>query len=186
MICAISWHWHTEGEPSAFNEKLDTDSDVDTIFRQAQKVYNAWCKLPEKDRTTATLLSQLDFDFFELLDSVTIARSRKHIQTYYDVTDIGTFPERNKPLSLYPKLTNLEGAINYREVFECLSRLQLTIYTPTKYIHASKLYKYLDEKETENFRKGRELGIQRLMSINLLKRMESSVHSFFADRAAHL
>ncbi|MCB6345868.1 helicase-related protein [Enterocloster lavalensis] len=167
-----------EGEPSAFNEKLDTDSDVDTIFRQAQKVYNAWCKLPEKDRTTATLLSQLDFDFFELLDSVTIARSRKHIQTYYDVTDIGTFPERNKPLSLYPKLTNLEGAINYREVFECLSRLQLTIYTPTKYIHASKLYKYLDEKETENFRKGRELGIQRLMSINLLKRMESSVHSF--------
>lgn len=167
-----------EGDPSAFNEKLDTDSDIDTIFRQAQKVYNAWCKLPEKDRTTATLLSQLDFDFFELLDSVTIARSRKHIQTYYDVTDIGTFPERNKPLSLYPKLTNLEGAINYREVFECLSRLQLTIYTPTKYIHASKLHKYLDEKETENFRKGRELGIQRLMSINLLKRMESSVHSF--------
>lgn len=167
-----------EGDPSAFNEKLDTDSDIDTIFRQAQKVYNAWCKLPEKDRTTATLLSQLDFDFFEVLDSVTIARSRKHIQTYYDVTDIGSFPERNKPLSLYPKLTDLEGAINYREVFECLSRLQLTIYTPTIYIHASKLHKYLDEKETENFRKGRELGIQRLMSINLLKRMESSVHSF--------
>ena len=167
-----------EGDPQSFNEKLDTNSDIDTIFRQAQKVYNAWCKLPEKDRTTSTLLSQLDFDFFEVLDSVTIARSRKHIQTYYDLTDIGTFPVRNKPLSLYPKLTNLEGAINYREVFECLSRLQLTIYTPTKYIHASKLHKYLDEKETENFRKGRELGIQRLMSINLLKRMESSVHSF--------
>lgn len=167
-----------EGDSSAFNEKLDTNSDIDTIFRQAQKVYNAWCKLPEKDRTTAKLLSQLDFDFFEVLDSVTIARSRKHIQTYYDVTDIGTFPTRNKPLSLRPKLTNLEGAINYREVFECLSRLQLTIYTPTIYIHSSKLHKYLDEKETENFRKGRELGIQRLMSINLLKRMESSVHSF--------
>lgn len=167
-----------EGNPSAFNEKLDTNSDIDTIFRQAQKVYNAWCKLPEKERTTASLLSRLDFDFFEVLDSVTIARSRKHIQTYYDVTDIGTFPERNKPLSLRPKLTDLEGAINYREVFECLSRLQLTIYTPTKFIHPSKLHKYLDEKETENFRKGRELGIQRLMSINLLKRMESSVHSF--------
>lgn len=167
-----------EGNPSAFNEKLDTNSDIDTIFRQAQKVYNAWCKLPEKERTTAALLSRLDFDFFEVLDSVTIARSRKHIQTYYDVTDIGTFPERNKPLSLRPKLTDLEGAINYREVFECLSRLHLTIYTPTKFIHPSKLHKYLDEKETENFRKGRELGIQRLMSINLLKRMESSVHSF--------
>lgn len=113
-----------------------------------------------------------------MLDSVTIARSRKHIQTYYDVSDIGTFPARNKPISLRPKLTNRPNAINYKEVFELLSKLQLTIYTPTKYIHASRLHKYLDEEETENFRKGRELGIQRLMSINLLKRMESSVHSF--------
>lgn len=167
-----------EGNPSDWNDKLDTKSDIDTIFRQAQKVYNAWCKLPEAERTTQTLLSQLDFDFFEVLDSVTIARSRKHIQTYYDVADIGTFPTRRKPVSLRPKLTNLPGAINYREVFEVLDKLQLTIYTPTKYIQASKLHKYLDEKETENFRKGRELGICRLMSINLLKRMESSVHSF--------
>lgn len=113
-----------------------------------------------------------------MLDSVTIARSRKHIQTYYDTTDIGTFPKRNKPISLRPKLTNRPGAINYKEVYELLSKLQLTIYTPMIYIQPSKLHKYLDEKETENFRKGRELGIQRLMSINLLKRMESSVHSF--------
>lgn len=167
-----------EGNPSEFNEKLNIKSDIDTVFRQAQKVYNAWCKLPENERTTTALLSQLDFDFFEVLDRVTIARSRKHINTYYDVSDIGTFPTRNKPISLRPKLTNRPNAINYREVFELLSKLQLTIYTPTIYIHASKLYKYLDEKETENFRKGRELGIQRLMSINLLKRMESSVHSF--------
>lgn len=167
-----------EGDPSDFNEKLGTKSDIDTIFRQAQKVYNAWCKLPEEKRTTATLLSQLDFDFFEVLDSVTIARSRKHIQTYYDVADIGNFPERKKPVSLRPCLTTLSGAINYKDVFEILSQLHLTIYTPTIYIQPSKLAKYLDEKETENFRKGRELGIQRLMSINLLKRMESSVHSF--------
>lgn len=167
-----------EGNPSEFNEKLNIKSDIDTVFRQAQKVYNAWCKLPENERTTTALLSRLDFDFFEVLDRVTIARSRKHINTYYDVSDIGTFPTRNKPISLRPKLTNRPNAINYREVFELLSKLQLTIYTPTIYILASKLYKYLDEKETENFRKGRELGIQRLMSINLLKRMESSVHSF--------
>ena len=167
-----------EGNPDNFNEKLNIKSDVDTIFRQAQKVYNAWCKLPEQERTTQNLLSRLDFDFFELLDSVTIARSRKHIQTYYDVSDIGTFPERRKPITLRPRLTDLAGAINYREVYESLSQLQLTIYTPTIYIQASKLHKYLDEEETENFRKGRELGIKRLMSINLLKRMESSVHSF--------
>lgn len=167
-----------EGDPTEFNEKLNTKSDIDTIFRQAQTVYNAWCKLPEKERTTATLLSQLDFDFFEVLDSVTIARSRKHIQTYYDVTDIGNFPTRLKPISLRPKLTTLESAINYHDVFEVLNRLELKVYTPTEFILPSKLHKYLDEEETENFRKGRELGIQRLMSINLLKRMESSVHSF--------
>ena len=167
-----------EGESETFSEKLKTNSDIDTIFRQAQTVYNAWCKLPEEQRTTATLLSQLDFDFFEVLDSVIIARSRKHIQAYYNVSDIGTFPERNKPISLRPKLTNKTNAINYKEVYELLSNLQLTIYTPTIYIQPSKIFKYLDEDETENFRKGRELGIQRLMKINLLKRMESSVHSF--------
>ncbi len=166
------------GNPAEINEKLNTKSDIDTIFRQAQKVYNAWCRLPEPERTTQNLLSQLDYDFFEVLDSVTIARSRKHIQAYYDTADIGTFPKRNKPISLRPKLTSRPGAINYSEVYELLSKLQLTIYTPTIYIQPSKLHKYLDEKETENFRKGRELGIQRLMSINLLKRMESSVHSF--------
>lgn len=167
-----------EGNPEEINDKLNTKSDIDAIFRQAQRVYNAWCKLPEKERTTQNLLSQLDFDFFEVLDAVTIARSRHHIQTYYDTKDIGTFPTRNKPISLYPKLTDKPGAINYKEVYECLSDLKLTIYTPTRFILPSKLSKYLSEEETENFRKGREAGIQRLMNINLLKRMESSVHSF--------
>lgn len=167
-----------EGNADEINEKLNTKSDIDTIFRQAQSVYNAWCKLPEEERTTDNLLSRLDFDFFEVLDSVTIARSRKHIQTYYDTADIGTFPKRNKPISLRPKLTTLESAINYEDVYNLLSSLHLTIYTPTEFIHPSKLSKYLSQDETENFKKGREHGIQRLMSINLLKRMESSVHSF--------
>lgn len=167
-----------EGDPTEFNEKLKTKSDIDTIFRQAQGVYNAWCKLPEKQRTTQELLSKLDFDFFELLDSVTIARSRKHIQTYYNASEIGNFPERLKPISLRPKLTNKPNAINYKEVYEILTSLNLTIYTPMIYIQPSKISKYLSESETENFRRGREIGVQRLMGINMLKRMESSVHSF--------
>ena len=167
-----------EGDATEFNEKLNTNSDIDLIFRQAQSVYNAWCKLPDEERTTDNLLQKLDFDFFEVLDSVTIARSRKHIQTYYDTADIGTFPRRNKPISLHPKLTTLKSAINYSDIYNLLSQLHLTIYTPTEFIHPSKLSKYLTEDETENFKKGRERGIQRLMSINLLKRMESSVRSF--------
>lgn len=167
-----------ESNSANLDEKLNLKSDIDTIFRQAQGVYNAWSKLPESQRTTENLLSQLDFDFFEVLDGVTIARSRKHIQTYYNVADIGNFPTRNKQISVTPKLTTLEKAINYSEVFDLLSELTLKIYMPTSYILPSRLGKYLDEKETENFVKGRELGIRHLMSINLLKRMESSVHSF--------
>ncbi|MCD5444834.1 SWF/SNF helicase family protein [Lactobacillus delbrueckii subsp. lactis] len=167
-----------EGVPDEINEKLNTESDIDTIFRRAQSVYNAWCKRPEVERTTKNLLRELDFDFFEVLDAVTIARSRYHIQNYYDTTEIGTFPKRLKPISLYPKLTDKPGAINYKDVYECLNQLNLAIYTPTKYILPSRLSKYVSERETEKFRVGRESGIQRLMSINLLKRMESSVHSF--------
>jgi len=167
-----------EGNPTNLDTKLNIESTIDAIFRQAQSVYNAWSKLPEDQRTTANLLTQLDFDFFEILDSVTIARSRKHIQKYYDMADIGTFPKRNKPISLRPKLTNKPNAINYSEIYGVLKDLHLTIYTPIAFIHPSKIGKYLTEDESENMKKGREQGIQRLMSINLLKRMESSVHSF--------
>ncbi|WP_288788406.1 SNF2-related protein, partial [uncultured Fibrobacter sp.] len=164
--------------PDEFNNKLATRSDIDEIFRQAQRIYNAWCKLPEKERTTQNLLSRLDFDFFEVLDSVTIARSRRQIQTYYDMKEIGVFPERNKLISLRPKLTDLADGINYHEIFELLQNLKLTIYTPLNFVLKSALPNYLGDRDTEKFRKGRELGIQRIMAINLLKRMESSVHSF--------
>ena len=170
-----------EGQAEQINEKLNTKTDIDTIFRQAQTVFNSWSKLPPEERTTQTLLVQLDFDFFELLDSVTIARSRKHIQRYYDTAEIGSFPERKIPLSIRPKLTDLPSAINYTEIFQQLSLLNLKIYTPTAFIQASKLSKYIDpeSKHGKNLsQEGRERGIQHLMRVNLLKRMESSVHSF--------
>ena len=123
----------------------------------------------------------LDFDFFELLDSVTIARSRKHIEKYYNTTDIGKFPERLPPISLRPCLTDLSDAINYNDIYTLLMSLNLSIYTPSNYIMPSRLAKYLDmmhHKGTSLTQQGREEGIRRLMSINLLKRLESSVHSF--------
>ena len=125
----------------------------------------------------------LDFDFFEVLDSVTIARSRKHIQKYYDTTEIGTFPTRLKPISLRPQLTNLKEAINYNEIFEQLMQLTLTIYTPTHFILPSKMEKYAELYEDNKVNVGftqanREQGIRRLTAINLMKRMESSVYSF--------
>ena len=125
----------------------------------------------------------LDFDFFEVLDSVTIARSRKHIQKYYDTTDIGTFPIRLKPISLRPPLTSLKKAINYNEIYEQLTMLSLSIYTPSHFILPSKIEKYAELYEDNKVNIGftqanREQGIRRLTAINLMKRMESSVYSF--------
>ncbi|HIW26532.1 MAG TPA: DUF4368 domain-containing protein [Candidatus Lawsonibacter pullicola] len=170
-----------EGDAAQINEKLDTTKSIDEIFRQAQTAFNAWSKLPTDQRTTDALLKTLDFDFFELLDSVTIARSRKHIEKYYNTADIGNFPSRLPPISLRPCLTDLDGAINYNEIYNLLMSLSLTIYTPSSYIMPSKMAKYIDlthNKGTSLTQKGREEGIRRLMSINLLKRLESSVYSF--------
>lgn len=170
-----------EGDSKLINDKLDTSKTVDEIFRQAQKAFNAWSKLDSRDKTTDALLKTLDFDFFELLDSVTIARSRKHIEKYYNTAEIGKFPERKKPISLRPQLTDLDSAINYNQIYGLLMMLSLCIYTPSNYIFPSKMKKYIDitHNKADNLTQtGREQGIRRLMSINLLKRLESSVNSF--------
>jgi hypothetical protein len=123
----------------------------------------------------------LDFDFFEVLDSVTIARSRKHIEKYYDMAEIGAFPERLKPLSKRPCLTDLPNAINYKEIYVELNKLNLAVYTPMAYVHPSKIDKYISDPENKGdvLRiTGRERGMLSLMTTNLLKRLESSVYSF--------
>ncbi len=172
-----------EGHTDYIDEKLNTTRSIDEIFRNAQRAFNTWSKWEPRERTTENLLKMLDFDFFEVLDSVTIARSRKHIQKYYDMADIGTFPTRLKPISLRPHLTDLKKAISYNEIFEQLMLLSLTIYTPTHYILSSKMEKYADlygdNKVNVGFTQAnREQGIRRLTAINLMKRMESSVYSF--------
>ncbi len=166
-----------EGNPSLINDKLGTKHSIDDIFRNAQAVFNKWNKLDDNLRTTDALLRALDFDFFQVLDSVTIARSRKHIIKYYNIEEIGSFPERLKPISLRPSLSNLDNAISYNEIYEKLTQLNLSVYIPTDFIFPSQLSKYVDTSISIN-RVGREMGIRRLMSINLLKRLESSVESF--------
>ena len=170
-----------EGDTSLINDKLDTKKSIDEIFRNAQKAFNSWSKMEPAQRTTENLLGMLDFDFFEVLDSVTIARSRKHIEKYYNTEEIGKFPERLKPISKRPNLTDLGDAINYNQIYEILISLSLSIYTPSNYIMPSKMSKYIDlthNKGNSLTQQGREEGIRRLMSINLLKRLESSVYSF--------
>lgn len=170
-----------EDNAENMNKQRNTTKTIEEIFKQAQRAFNTWSKLEPEARTTEALLRTLDMDFFELLDRVTIARSRKHIEKYYDTTEIGKFPERKKPISRRPQLTDLNSAINYNEIYEQLMLLTLCIYTPSNYIFPSKIQKYMDlthNKGDNLTQTGREEGIRRLMSINLLKRLESSVNSF--------
>ncbi|MCD0497963.1 SNF2-related protein [Achromobacter sp. MY14] len=173
-----------EGDSESLSKKLRTSKSVEEVFRNAQAVFNTWSKLPPEERTARAILDSLDFDFFELLDSVTIARSRKHIQTFYDTKDIGQFPERRKPLSVHCRLTERSDVLGFNEIFEQLSLLRLAVYAPISYILPSRLKKYEDIYDTKVGGKGtlrqadREKSLQALMTVNLLKRLESSVQSF--------
>ena len=170
-----------EGDVEQIDGKLDTQSSINDIFRNAQLAYNKWADLPAEERTTDKLLSTLDFDFFKVLDSVTIARSRKHIREFYDRKAIGDFPERLKPRNFEPDLTVSDLDVTYKKLYQLLDQLQLTIYQPSLHIYPSKRGKYemaLAGNKANLTQLGRESGMKKLMMINLLKRLESSVAAF--------
>lgn len=171
-----------EGDSEAFAEKLGVKQSIDEIFRQAQRAFNEWEELPLDDRTPQAILDRLDFAFFDLLDSVTIARSRKHITTYYDNEEIGGFPERLQPATFRPALTDRSDVPTFNEIYSELSKLNLAVYAPLTYVQASRRDKYsqYDTATETNVLKGtdRESSIKALMRVNLLKRLESSVEAF--------
>ena len=174
-----------EGESENLTRHLNISTTVDKLFRDAQRVFNEWSKLDPEDRTTHRILEMLDFDFFTLLDSVTIGRSRKHIQAFYDTAEIGAFPERLPPRSIREPLTDLPDVSNFNEIFEQLQGLTLAMYTPLGYVFPSRIAKYeeLYNVTAGNARssigqQGREQGLKKLMTVNLLKRLESSVDAF--------
>ena len=172
-----------EGDSANLQKKLKTSKSVEDIFKQAQAAFNEWSKLPAPQRTATRILSILDFDFFELLDSVTIARSRKHITSYYDTAEVGSFPERRKPLSFRPPLTDRADVLSINEIYVHLAEVQQAVYAPMNYVLPSRIQKYEDLYGTETSsgrfkQQDRETALQSLMTTNLLKRLESSVDAF--------
>ena len=169
-----------EGHSEDFDCMLGLEKGVDDIFRNAQTVYNKWAKLDPEERTTERLLDDLSFDFFQLLDAVTIARSRSHITKYYDTRDIGEFPTRLAPISRRPKLTDLDSAISFKDIADILDTLNLSIYTPSLFVFDSAKADYAIDYDGPGQISidGREKGLRKLMATNLLKRLESSVNSF--------
>ena len=172
----------TEANDTAFSD-LGIKS-IEQTLKKSQTKFNNWMKLNEQERTTAKLLDSLNFDYFKLLDLVTIARSRKHIQKYYDTTDIGKFPQRNKPLTLKPDIDTQNSFPPLSEINKTIRRMTLSAYSPLKYVYPHKQEEYslkydIDLGNGRVFKQlDRENSLIHLMRVNLLKRMESSINSF--------
>ena len=173
----------TEGDDTALIEH--GIPSVEATVRQAQLQFNRWLALEEPDRKPARLMDMLGFDYFTLLDLLTIARSRKHIEKYYGTTETGQFPERLKPINIKPDVDRAGEFSSIREINTEIRRLNLSAYAPLRYVlpHKQKAY---DEKYSTRIRGGesffrqvdREESLIHLLRVNVLKRMESAVSSF--------
>lgn len=173
----------TEGNDKHFeNEGIKS---IEATLRKAQTIFNKWVKLPEKDRTTQTFLEMINFDYFKLLDTITIARSRKHIEKYYNMSEIGKFPERLKPMNIHSDIDTQGSFEAISSINKKILKLNLAIYSPLQYVLPQKRAVY-SEKYDIKVQNGksvfkqtdREQSIVHLMRVNLLKRLESSINSF--------
>ena len=169
------------------NDSALTYVGIDSIeqtLRKAQTIFNQWAKLPESQRTGESFIDNIDLDYFKLLDTLTIARSRKHIEKYYDINEIGHFPERKEPINIKSEIDINEEFPSLREINKEISRLNLGIYSPMNYLLPDKLRQYEEKYDTTVFGGGifkqrdKDNALVQLMRINLLKRMESSIESF--------
>ena len=173
----------TEGEDKAF--EFEGIPSIENTLRKSQLIFNNWIKLPEAERTTDTFIEMVGMDYFKLLDTITIARSRKHIEKYYNIAEIGKFPTRQKPHNVYSDIDLLKQFPPLSQINRVIKSLKMSAYAPSSYILPNKRDEY-NAKYDIQLRGGvstfkqvdREQALTGLMRINLLKRMESSIHSF--------
>lgn len=173
----------TEGDDTAL--AAHNIPSIEATVRQAQLQFNRWLTLEEVERKPLRLMDMLGFDYFKLLDLLTIARSRKHIEKYYGMSETGTFPERLKPININADVDRAKEFPPIREINNEIRRLNLSAYAPLRYVLPHKQTAY-DEKYSTRIRGGegffrqvdREESLVHLLRVNLLKRMESSVTSF--------
>ena len=173
----------TEGNPKALSG--GGIADIELVLQRAQAVFSKWANLPDEDRTTDTFVRMMDIDYFKLLDTITIARSRKHIEKYYPQGEVGKFPQRLPPENHYPEIDLFGEFPSISEVSRQIHRMTLCLYLPTHYILPAKKQEYAEkydfevgENHTVFKQSDRESSLTGLMRMVLLKRLESSVYSF--------
>lgn len=157
--------------------------DLDNELRLAQARYNEWSSLEEKQRTTSRFLEMVNPGYFKILDLLTIARSRKHIVKYYSTKEIGEFPKRLKPISIKSDIDTRKTASSIKEVNDEIKSLNLSVYQQMSYVLPNRKTRYEELYDTQTSRgvfrqEDRETSLTGLIRVNLLKRLESSIHSF--------
>jgi SNF2 family DNA or RNA helicase len=173
----------TEGDDEAF-KSYGIDS-ITQVMRDSQRRFTQWFRNGDPDDLNVNeLLESIDGAYFRILDMLTIARSRKHIEKYYDTTNIGKFPTRLKPDTVYPEIDTKGKFKDIGQVYDEISTLTLASYSPLGYVFENKREYYEAKYDMEThtgsvFRQvDREQSLIYLMRVNLLKRLESSIHSF--------
>ena len=168
----------TEDKDDALHESMGISSIQETL-RVAQLAFNDWAKKSE-ERKTVELLDKLSSAFFKLLDGLTIARSRRHVQKYYKdtVAQLGGFPKRTRPISVYPQIDLLDEFLSYDRLNVEIDRYQLSLFNPSRYVKPEYRALYEKEKIAQFTQAKRENYLIGMMKVNFLKRLESSVHSF--------
>jgi SNF2 family DNA or RNA helicase len=126
----------TENRDDAFAASIGVGSLKETLAT-AQKVFSLWAKQQTHERKTSELLEKLNAAFFKLLDELTIARSRKHIQKYYPATiaELGGFPKREKPVSIYPEIDLRGRFLSYDKLNDEIAAYKLALFNPSRYVH---------------------------------------------------
>ncbi len=169
----------TENKDDAFAESIGVGSLKETLAT-AQKVFSTWAKKQTHERKTGELLEKLNAAFFKLLDELTIARSRKHIQKYYKATiaQLGGFPKREKPVSIYPEIDLRGRFLSYDKLNDEIAGYKLALFNPSRFVMPEHKADY-EKKGAFPFTQGqRETFLIGMMKVNFLKRLESSVKSF--------
>ena len=170
------------------NDSALADAGIKSIsetLRKAQGSFNQWTKLPENQRTGSSFVELVDLEYFKLLDTLTIARSRRHIEKYYDLSEIGHFPERKQPINIKSELDLKDEFMSIEEINKKISALKLAIYLPMNYISDDETFQKYEDKYSTKGRGGavfkqskKDISLVGLIRMNLLKRMESSIESF--------
>lgn len=169
----------TEGRNDAFRESMGIDNLQDTLAA-AQRTFNEWVS-ESKTRDTRLLLDKLSSAFFKLLDELTIARSRKHIQRYYADTmaELGGFPARAKPLAIFPEIDLKQRFMSYDRLNEEISKYRLAVFNPFAYVLPEYRHRYEEGQTIAAFTQSRrEHYLIGMMKVNFLKRLESSIEAF--------